>query len=88
MTKCLNGHPVRSYLRKAGSLSVSQPRGEEAGHEAAGVAAGDDVTRTGSSFLQEAQGLGLKQQRGCGEKEENLTEDLSVLEHQMKRASF
>ena len=45
------------YLREAGGLGVSQARGEEAGHEAARVAVGDDFTGTRSSFLQKAQGL-------------------------------
>lgn len=55
------------YLREAGGLSVSEPRGEQAGHEAAGVAAGNNVTGTGSSLLQEAQGLALKQPARFGE---------------------
>lgn len=55
-------HFVWVHLRKAGGLSVSEPRREQAGHEATVVAAGNNVTRTGSSFLQKAQGLVLKQQ--------------------------
>lgn len=45
------------HLREAGGLSVSEPSREQTRHEAAGVAAGDDVAGTGSSFLQKAQGL-------------------------------
>lgn len=32
------------YLREAGGLRVSQTRGQQTGHEAAGVAGGDNVT--------------------------------------------
>lgn len=48
---------VSRYLGDVGGLRVSQARREQSGHEAAGVACGNRVTGTRSSFLQKAQGL-------------------------------